>query len=91
MLIENALSLGNPTSEEITYNQARMLQIASAGTFDGATIQLEISQDGLSFIVVSDFAMTEDDILNVDVKGVVKYRFSLLNPGASTNINVSIL
>lgn len=77
------------TTSDVFYSKGGALLCLASGTWAGATLTLEVKKNNTAWITLDDFAITKDDALNVYLKGVLEFRFSLLNAGASTNINVS--
>ncbi|MBK2124815.1 hypothetical protein [Fangia hongkongensis] len=84
------LTQANPESEIFSHSGGE-IQVQSAGTYGGATINMSVAQDDLTFVVLDDFSMTKDDVLNVNIKANSKYKFSLTSATGSTNIEVSII
>ena len=72
----------------------RSPEIASiqvSGTFDGALLQLEISQDQLPFHVLDSYSASAPGITSIVIPFNCRFRFLLSNSGASTSVSVSVM
>ncbi len=65
--------------------------VQAAGVFDGATLTLEVSQDGLPFYSLTDFTVTTPSIMKGLIPFGSRYRFVLANSTGSTSVSVSLL
>jgi len=88
LIMENRTTDG--FSDEIT-NFGGSVQIQVAGTFDGASVTMQISQDGLAFVNLDELPATytaPDVVIFTLLQGAV-YRLSVINSGASTDVSAS--
>lgn len=90
MLITANLTQANTESETFLHNGG-VVQVEASGVFNGATVKMETSQDELTFVVLSNFTMTGNDVLRVNMQPGTKYKFSIISAGGSTDIAVSII
>lgn len=65
-------------------------QVQIAGTFDGATVQVFISQQGFPFYPISNGAVTEACVYRLNCKQSEIF-FTISGAGASTDISVGIV
>lgn len=90
LILENRTTAGD--SDEIPHFGGT-IQIQYAGVFDGATTVLQISQDGLPFISLTEETaiITAPDVVLYTVLKGAKYRLNVSGGGASQDISASVL
>lgn len=77
---------------ELLQHDGGPIQVQVAGTFGSATVQLLVSQDQLPLMALSDFAITEASILQVNLlKSPVSYAFAVTGATGTTDLQVSVL
>lgn len=87
-------TLNNTTTEsEIFRHTVSDVVVQASGTFSGATLVLEYSQEGLPFhtLDLDDFSIIEDDVLRVSLADNCTYKFKLINTSSSSSVQVSVL
>jgi hypothetical protein len=84
------LTPAEPKTANVTHTGGT-IQVQVSGDFDGATVNLNVSQDLLPEQPLSDFAVTAENTLLVDIVDNAIYNFELATPGAGANISVSVL
>ena len=91
MFIMENKTTNNPSDEIIQFDGT--IQVQVSGTFDGATVTMQISQDGLPFFSLTEteaILMAPDVVLFTILKGA-RYRLDVTGGGASLNISASVL
>lgn len=88
LIMENRTTDG--FSEEIV-NFGGSVQIQVSGTFDGASVTMQVSQDGLPFINLDELpaTYTAPDVVIFSLLQGAKYRLSVTNSGGSTDLSAS--
>ncbi len=61
------------------------------GTFDSATVKVQLSPDGLEWFDFSDLTFTAKAAMNFKTQIGVQYRANLSSAGGSTSVNLSIV
>ncbi len=85
------LTQASPTSDTFKHNGGT-IQTLAVGTFDGATMNMETTQDDVgSFVTLDDYAQTADHNLLVDLQPGTQYKFSLSGATGSSSVEVSII
>ena len=80
----------NGYSEEFPTNE--LTTIVASGTFDGATLKLQVQQNSLSF----DWADTGDTLTDTHTSDYLRgsrrfnFRFELIDAGAGTDLTVVV-
>jgi len=74
-----------------TINFGGSVQIQVDGVFAGAAVTMQVSQDGLAFINLDESPATylKPDVVIFSLLQGAKYRLSVINSGASTNLSAS--
>lgn len=90
LIMESRTSNGN--SDEVAHFGG-IVQIQVSGTFDGATATMQVSQDGLSFVSLTETnaIYTANDVVAFTMLKGAKYRLIVAGAGASTSLSASSL
>ncbi len=72
-----------------TYNGGPVF-LAITGTFDTATVEIQIDQDGLGFITLQGVSQTLTDVNRIAMISGQRLRLNLTSAGGSTDITASV-
>lgn len=93
LLFENQTTNGNslvfPASDET--HTGGPVWLAITGTFDGATVHLEINQESLGFTRLVGVDQTQNDVNRIALGNGHQFRLELSSAGASTDITASVI
>jgi hypothetical protein len=79
----------NGSSDAVTAESSRGTFI-TYGTWDTATMTIELSADGTTWIPVTSGAFTANGYITVDLSPGVQYRYTLSSVGASTSLDADL-
>jgi hypothetical protein len=83
------LTQAAPKSDNVLH-RGGTVQVQVTGTFGGATLNLNVSQDALAEQALSDFALTEANTLLIDMLANSVYNFEVVDASGTTDLQVSV-
>ncbi len=60
------------------------------GTFDSATVKVQLSPDGSEWFDLDDLTFTAKSVMNFKTQAGVQYRATLSSAGGSTSVNLAV-
>ena len=63
--------------------------LQASGTWDGATVVLQLSLDGEDYFEGSSLTFTKDSMVTVNLPGTISYRAIVKDAGSSTSLNLT--